>query len=225
MIKILLVDDEPDILDFLSYNLKKEGFVIFTANNGKEALEVVNRTIPDLIILDIMMPYLDGVETCRLLRKKPELDNTIITFLTARNEEAYLINALGVGGDDYFTKPISPQALVSRVKALLRRHNIIKSGNDGNSIKLGNIEVDIQKMVVLVGEKLIDLPRKEFELLLLLTSRPGKVFSRSEIYAKVWGTTVLVSERTLDVHILKLREKIGEDCIKTVKGMGYKFNM
>jgi two-component system, OmpR family, alkaline phosphatase synthesis response regulator PhoP len=224
MIKILLVDDEPDILDFLGYNLKKEGFDVLTANNGKDALEIVDKITPDLIILDIMMPYIDGIETCRLLREKRHLEHTLITFLTARSEESYLINALGVGGDDYFTKPISPQALVSRVKALLRRHNV-KGGNDGNSLILGDIEIDQQKMSVLVGKKSIDLPRKEFELLSLLVSRPGKVFSRAEIYAKVWGATVIVSERTLDVHILKLREKIGEEYIKTVKGIRYKFNM
>jgi two-component system, OmpR family, alkaline phosphatase synthesis response regulator PhoP len=207
----------------LSYNLKKEGFYVETAPNGEKGIEVATKMLPHLIVLDIMMPVLDGIETCRLLRQLPQFETTLITFLSARNEEAWLVRALDAGGDDYFTKPITPQVLTSRVKALLRRHKAESIGDEG-IIKIATLEIDNQKMQVLREGIPIDLPRKEFELLLLLVSRPGKVFTRSEIYSKIWGNGVQVGERTIDVHILKVREKVGEEYIKTIKGIGYKFN-
>lgn len=223
MTKILIVDDEIDILDFLSYNLKKEGFDVSTALNGKEALEIAHKTAPDLIILDIMMPEIDGIEVCRRLRAKPEFNQTIITFLTARDEDFTQIKALDVGGDDYITKPIKPQVLISRVKALLRRNKKEEEDKDV-IIEVSDLKIDRQRVQVLRGDKIIDLPKKEFELLLLLVSRPGKVFTREEIYHKIWGSDVIVGDRTIDVHIRKLREKIGSDQIKTLKGIGYKFD-
>lgn len=223
MTKILIVDDEIDILDFLGYNLRKEGFEVVTASNGKDALELAKTTQPQLIILDIMMPELDGIEVCRRLRAQPQFSNTIITFLTARDEDFTQINALDVGGDDYITKPIKPQLLISRVKALLRRNK--KELNEENDIiYVSDLKIDKQRIQVLRGTEIIDLPKKEFELLLLLVSRPGKVFTREEIYHKIWGNDVIVGDRTIDVHIRKLREKIGSDQIKTLKGIGYKFD-
>lgn len=223
MTKILVVDDEEDILDFLSYNLKKEGFEVSTASNGADALEIANKSLPDLIILDIMMPELDGIEVCRRLRAQPQFQQTIITFLTARDEDFTQIKALDVGGDDYITKPIKPQLLISRVKALLRRNKKEKDEKD-QIIEVSDLKIDRQRVQVLRGEEIIDLPKKEFELLLLLVSRPGKVFTREEIYHKIWGSDVIVGDRTIDVHIRKLREKIGSDQIKTLKGIGYKFD-
>ncbi len=223
MTKILIVDDELDILDFLSYNLKKEGFDVTTAANGKDALVLAAQTKPNLIILDIMMPELDGIEVCRRLRAKTEFNETIIAFLTARDEDLSQIIALDVGGDDFIAKPIKPQVLVSRVKALLRRNKIEMDEKDV-IIKVADLEIDRQKVKVLRGSESIDLPRKEFELLLLLVSRPGKVFTREEIYSKIWGSNVIVGDRTIDVHIRKLREKLGSDNIKTLKGVGYKFD-
>ena len=223
MTKILIVDDENDILDFLSYNLKKEGFDVTTAANGKDALVLAAQTKPNLIILDIMMPELDGIEVCRRLRAKTEFNETIIAFLTARDEDLSQIIALDVGGDDFIAKPIKPQVLVSRVKALLRRNKIEMDEKDV-IIKVADLEIDRQKVKVLRGSESIDLPRKEFELLLLLVSRPGKVFTREEIYSKIWGSNVIVGDRTIDVHIRKLREKLGSDNIKTLKGVGYKFD-
>ncbi len=224
MTKILVVDDEEDILDFLSYNLKKEGFDVATATNGLDALAIAQKTQPDLIILDIMMPELDGIEVCRRLRAEPQFKQTVITFLTARDEDFTQIKALDVGGDDYITKPIKPQLLVSRVKALLRRNKIEKDEKD-DIIAVSDLKIDRQRVQVLRGEEIIDLPKKEFELLLLLVSRPGKVFTREEIYHKIWGNDVIVGDRTIDVHIRKLREKIGSDQIKTLKGIGYKFDL
>ncbi len=222
MTKILIVDDETDILDFVSYNLKKEGFEVLTASNGKEGLQLASQHRPQLIILDIMMPELDGVEVCRRLRAQPEFNGTIIAFLTARDEDLSQISALDVGGDDYIAKPIKPQVLVSRVKALLRRN---KAENDMEAIiRVADIAIDRQKIQVIKGDKQIDLPRKEFELLLLLVSRPGKVFTRDEIYNKIWGSDVIVGDRTIDVHIRKLREKLGSENIRTLKGIGYKFD-
>jgi two-component system, OmpR family, alkaline phosphatase synthesis response regulator PhoP len=223
MTKILIVDDEPDILEFLSYNLRREGFDVVTANSGKEALEVALKTRPQLIILDIMMPEMDGAEVCRRLRANPDFDNTTITFLTARDEDVSQISALDVGGDDYITKPIKPQVFISRINALLRRN---KSQNQGNEhiIKIADLEINKEKVQILRGSEIIDLPKKEFELLLLLVSKPGKVFTREEIYNKIWGNDVIVGDRTIDVHIRKLREKIGVDNIKTLKGIGYKFD-
>lgn len=223
MTKILIVDDEQDILEFVSYNLKKEGFDIETAQNGKSALEKAAKFRPHLVVLDIMMPEMDGVEVCRQLREKPEFNQTIIAFLTARDEDLSLIRALDVGGDDYITKPIKPQVLVSRVKALLRRNKIENLDNEG-IIEIADLKIDRQKVHILRGQETIELPRKEFELLLLLVSRPGKVFTRDEIYNKIWGSTVIVGDRTIDVHIRKLREKLGDDYIKTLKGIGYKFD-
>ena len=223
MTKILIVDDEQDILEFVSYNLKKEGFDIETAQNGKSALEKAAKFRPHLVVLDIMMPEMDGVEVCRQLRAKPEFNQTIIAFLTARDEDLSLIRALDVGGDDYITKPIKPQVLVSRVKALLRRNKIENLDNEG-IIEIADLKIDRQKVHILRGQETIELPRKEFELLLLLVSRPGKVFTRDEIYNKIWGSTVIVGDRTIDVHIRKLREKLGDDYIKTLKGIGYKFD-
>ena len=207
----------------MSYNLKKEGFDVTTAANGKDALILAAQIKPNLIILDIMMPELDGIEVCRRLRAQAEFNETIIAFLTARDEDLSQIIALDVGGDDFIAKPIKPQVLVSRVKALLRRNKIEMDEKDV-IIKVADLEIDRQKVKVLRGSESIDLPRKEFELLLLLVSRPGKVFTREEIYSKIWGSNVIVGDRTIDVHIRKLREKLGSDNIKTLKGVGYKFD-
>jgi two-component system, OmpR family, alkaline phosphatase synthesis response regulator PhoP len=223
MTKILIVDDENDILDFLGYNLRKEGFDVATAINGKEGIAKALHYNPNLIILDIMMPEMDGVEACRQLRQYPQFNKTIIAFLTARDEELSQISALDVGGDDYITKPIKPQVLISRVNALLRRHNT-ESADSQLVIKVADLEIDRQRMQIMRGDMTIELPRKEFELLLLLVSRPGKVFTRDEIYNKIWGNSVIVGDRTIDVHIRKLREKLGADNIKTLKGVGYKFD-
>jgi two-component system, OmpR family, alkaline phosphatase synthesis response regulator PhoP len=223
MTKILIVDDEPDILDFLSYNLRREGFDVVTAASGKEALETALKIRPQLIILDIMMPEMDGVEVCRRLRANPDFDNTTITFLTARDEDVSQISALDVGGDDYITKPIKPQVFISRINALLRRSKTETSANE-HIIRIAGLEIDKEKVRILRGSEIIDLPKKEFELLLLLVSKPGKVFTREEIYNKIWGNDVIVGDRTIDVHIRKLREKIGVDNIKTLKGIGYKFD-
>jgi two-component system, OmpR family, alkaline phosphatase synthesis response regulator PhoP len=223
MTKILIVDDENDILDFLSYNLKKEGFDVSTASNGKEGIAKALQLNPNLIIMDIMMPEMDGVEACRQLRQYPQFNKTVIAFLTARDEELSQISALDVGGDDYISKPIKPQVLISRVNALLRRHNS-ETADSQLIIKIADLEIDRQKMKILRGDVAIELPRKEFELLLLLVSRPGKVFTRDEIYNKIWGNNVIVGDRTIDVHIRKLREKLGNENIKTLKGVGYKFD-
>ncbi|PPK88112.1 two-component system alkaline phosphatase synthesis response regulator PhoP [Neolewinella xylanilytica] len=221
--KILLVDDEPDILEILEFNLLKEGFEVATAGNGEEGLAVARKFQPDLIVLDIMMPIMDGVEVCRQLRADSKFDNTIITFLTAREEDYSQIAALDTGGDDYITKPIRPRVLISRVKALLRRNARQEDEADSSSISIGDLEIDLEQIVVRRGEERIDLAKKEFDLLTLLAGKPGKVFSREEIFNKVWGTDVIVGNRTIDVHIRKLREKLGDHYIKTIKGIGYKF--
>ncbi|HCQ29768.1 MAG TPA: DNA-binding response regulator [Flavobacteriales bacterium] len=223
--KILLVDDEQDILDLLGYNLKKEGYQIITASNGKEAIETAQKEKPDLIIMDLMMPEMDGMEACHEIRKIPELQHTLITFLSARNEDFTQVAGLDAGADDYITKPIKPRLLVSRVKALLRRKNSgnIKDTNDNTKITVGNITIDREKYSAFKNGKEVILPKKEFELLALLMSKPGKVFTRDVILEKVWGGEVVVGDRTIDVHIRKLREKIGDKVIKTVKGVGYKF--
>lgn len=220
--KILLVDDEPDILDFLSYNLKKEGYIVYTANNGAEAIQISKTEKPHLIVLDIMMPEMDGMETCRQLKEIPDLKNTIITFLTARNEEYTQIAGFEVGADDFITKPIKPRVFMSRVKALLRRYKS-ESPIVVGIVDLGNLKIDTEKHMVYKLDEQIELPRKEFSLLLLLSSKPGKVFKREVILDTVWGDDVVVGDRTIDVHIRKLREKLGEEYIKTVKGVGYKF--
>jgi two-component system alkaline phosphatase synthesis response regulator PhoP len=224
--KILLVDDEPDILEFLSYNLKNEGFVIYTANNGREAVQIAEKYKPHLVMLDVMMPEMDGIEACEQIRKIPGLEHTLIAFLTARGEDYSQIAGFEAGGDDYITKPIKPKVLVSRIKALLKRAKI----NSGESKKRSDLLIESGDLIIdkeryLVVKKGVDivLPRKEFELLSLLISKPEKVFSRNEIFDNVWGNNIVVGDRTIDVHIRKLREKLGDDCIKTVKGIGYKY--
>ncbi|HKK74841.1 MAG TPA: response regulator transcription factor [Saprospiraceae bacterium] len=219
-VKILIVDDEPDILDILRYNLEKEGYKVFTAEDGKAGIQLAEKEQPHLIILDIMMPRMDGVEVCRNLRSKPMFKKTVITFLTAREEDYSQIAALDVGGDDYITKPIRPRVFMSRIKALIRR---LDRSEDEETVKVGDLKIDKEKVSVIRGEEVIELAKKEFELLYLLVSKPGKVFSREEIFNKVWGTDVIVGNRTIDVHIRKLREKIGDHYIKTIKGIGYKF--
>jgi two-component system alkaline phosphatase synthesis response regulator PhoP len=223
-VKILIVDDEPDILDFIRYNLVKEGFEVFTASNGEDGIKTAEQVKPRLIILDIMMPKMDGVEVCRQLRSKPEFEHTLITFLTAREEDYSQIAALDVGGDDYITKPIRPRVFLSRIKALLRRsERREEEREEPNTLSIGDLIIDRDRVTVSKEEEVIELAKKEFELLYLLVSKPGKVFSREEIFNKVWGTDVIVGNRTIDVHIRKLREKIGDHYIKTIKGIGYKF--
>ncbi|HRJ15948.1 MAG TPA: response regulator transcription factor [Saprospiraceae bacterium] len=221
--KILLVDDEPDILDFLRYNLQKEGFQVFTAGDGVEGLRKAEEIRPHLAILDIMMLKMDGVELCRQLRTRPELANMLIVFLTARDEDYSQIAALDVGGDDYITKPIRPRVFMSRINALLRRFERKDEAEAEQVIRVADLAIDRERVSVMRGEEVIELAKKEFELLSLLASKPGKVFTREEIFSKVWGADVIVGNRTIDVHIRKLREKIGEDYIKTIKGIGYKF--
>jgi len=222
--KILLVDDEPDILEFMEYNLRKEGYKVYTGKNGKEAIDIARKEKPNLIIIDIMMPVMDGIEACRHIREIPELKNTIITFLSARNEEYSQIAGFDVGADDYITKPIKPRILVSRVKALLRRVNGINDNGATAILTIGDLQIDRERYLVIKKGETISLPRKEFELLALLTSKPGKVFTREDILARVWGTDIIVGDRTIDVHIRKIREKLGDESIKTIKGIGYKFD-
>ena len=222
--RILIVDDEPDILEFLGYNLKKEGFIILDSQNGKDAIKIAKENIPHLILLDVMMPEMDGIETCRTIREIPALRNTLIAMLTARGEDYSQISGFEAGADDYITKPVRIKVLLSRIKALLKRVDI--SGpqpGEQSIITKGNLIVDKEKYVVLLGEEIIALPKKEFELLWLLISRPNKVFTREDIYSVIWGDQIIVGERTIDVHIRKLREKIGNDHIVTVKGIGYRF--
>ncbi len=219
--KILLVDDETDVLDFMKYNLEKEGFWVYTAHNGVEAIQLAKKMNPHLIILDLMMPKMDGIETCRELRNIPEFKNTIITFLTARDEDYSQIAGFEVGADDYITKPIKPRVFISRIRALLRR---LETNETAAKIVVGDIEIDRERYVVIRAGKEISLPRKEFELMNLLVSKPGRVFKREEILSKVWGNDTIVGDRTIDVHIRKLREKIGDDYFKTIKGIGYKFD-
>ncbi|RAJ18123.1 response regulator transcription factor [Olleya aquimaris] len=220
-IKILLVDDEPDILEIVSYNLSNEGYQIITAKNGLEAVKKAKKEKPQLIILDVMMPEMDGIEACEAIRKLPELSTTLITFLTARGEDYSQVAGFDAGADDYITKPIKPKVLVSKVKALLRRLKPIE-GNK-SLIKIGNLIINREEYKIELDNQEIILPRKEFELLYLLASKPGKVFKREDILNRVWGNEVVVGGRTIDVHIRKLREKIGDHAFKTVKGVGYKF--
>ena len=221
--KILLVDDEQDILDFLSYNLEKEGFKVDCATNGKDAIAKAKKQIPDLIVLDVMMPGMDGIETCREIRHIESLKNVLIAFLTARNEDYSQIAGFDVGADDYITKPIKPRVLVSRIKALMRRVSSV-TGQPNDIVEVGGIRVEKDRHMVVKSGIEISLPKKEFKLLALLISKPGKVFSREYILQHVWGSEVVVGDRTIDVHIRKLREKIGDDYIKTIKGVGYKFD-
>jgi two-component system alkaline phosphatase synthesis response regulator PhoP len=225
-IKILLVDDEPDILEIVGYNLKNEGYQVFTAKNGLEAIKMAKKTIPQLIILDIMMPEMDGIEACEKIRATASLENVLITFFTARGEDYSQVAGFNVGADDYITKPIKPKVLVSKIKALLRR---VKNSNETSAnefykqIKVGDIVIDREEYVIIKDGEKLSLPRKEFELFALLASKPDKVFKRDAILDQVWGNEVIVGGRTIDVHIRKLREKIGDDFFKTVKGVGYKF--
>ncbi len=222
-IKVLVVDDEEDILELLKYNLKKEGYEVKTALNGMKAVEIARTFIPDLVILDIMMPSQDGVETCRQLRDIPELINTYIIFLTARVEEYSEVAAFEVGADDYITKPIKPRALMSRINALFRRKHDKKK--EKSVITAGSLIIDRGSYTVTINDSVITLPKKEFELLFYLAQNPNKVFSRDDLLQNIWSTDVYVLARTVDVHIRKVREKIGEGYITTVKGVGYKFEM
>lgn len=222
-IKILLVDDEPDILEIVGYNLSQEGYQVFTAINGKEAVSKAQKEVPHLIIMDVMMPEMDGMEACEVIRKIPELNHVIITFLTARNEDYSQVAGFEVGADDYIAKPIKPKLLVSKVKALLRR--LKDDETHSETLNVGGIEINREEYKIIKDGLEIVLPRKEFELFYLLASKPGKVFKREDILDKVWGNDVIVGGRTIDVHIRKLREKIGEDLFKTIKGVGYKFEL
>ena len=222
-IKILLVDDEPDILEIIGYNLSQEGYQVITAVNGKEAVSKAKKEVPDLIIMDVMMPEMDGMEACEAIRNTPELNHIIITFLTARSEDYSQMAGFDSGGDDYITKPIKPKLLVSKVKALLRRLKEEVKSND--VINVGDIVINREEYIIIKDGETIALPRKEFELFYLLASKPGKVFTREDILDKVWGNEVVVGGRTIDVHIRKLREKIGDDYFKTIKGVGYKFEV
>jgi two-component system, OmpR family, alkaline phosphatase synthesis response regulator PhoP len=225
--KVLLVDDELDILEFLSYNLEKEGYKVYTAKNGVEAIKIAEQKTPHLIILDVMMPEMDGIAACEELRKIPSLNSTVIAFLTARGEDYSQIAGFEAGADDYITKPVRPKVLISRVKALLKRTGEAPQTTtevvDSNIITIGNLTIDKERYLIRIDDGEMILPRKEFELLSLLVSKPGKVFTREEIYFSVWGENVVVGDRTIDVHIRKLREKIGNNHIKTLKGIGYKF--
>jgi len=220
-IKILLVDDEPDILEIVGYNLSAEGYKVITAENGVQGVKLAKKEKPHLIILDVMMPEMDGIEACEQIRVIPELKDVIITFLTARGEDYSQVAGFEAGADDYITKPIKPKVLVSKVKALLRRYK--EGEQQENVLKIGNLTIDRDAYKILLSGTEISLPRKEFELLSLLASKPGKVFKREEILDNVWGNDVVVGGRTIDVHIRKLREKIGDDSFKTVKGVGYKY--
>ena len=222
-IKILLVDDEQDILEIVGYNLSQEGYKIVTASNGKEAIAVAKKERPQLIIMDVMMPEMDGMEACENIRKIPELSNILITFLTARSEDYSQVAGFDAGADDYIAKPIKPKLLVSKVKALLRR--LKDDSPSSENLNVGSIEINREEYKIVMEGREIVLPRKEFELFYLLASKPGKVFKREEILDKVWGNEVIVGGRTIDVHIRKLREKIGEDFFKTIKGVGYKFEI
>jgi len=222
---ILLVDDEKDILEFLSYNLKKEGFAVFTAKSGKEALDKAIKIKPHLIVLDVMMPEMDGIETCMELRKQKQTQDAVIIFLTARGEDYSQIAGLDAGADDYISKPVKPKVFLSKINSLLRRSQKAPDPGETEIIELGDLKIDAESYMVHHREKVISLPKKEFELLLLLTSKPNKVFTRDEIFSRIWGNDVIVGERTIDVHIRKIREKLDISNIKTIKGVGYKFEL
>ena len=217
--KILVVDDEPDIIEILQFNLENEGYQVFSAANGKEALKLAEMRIPHLIILDLMMPVMDGIETCERLRMDKKFNNSLIMFLSARGEDYSQVAAFESGADDYVTKPIKPRILNSKVKALLRRFKT----DFGQILSFENLVIDSERYIVNVNSKSINLPRKEFELLFLLASKPGKVFKRDKIMESVWGTDIIVGDRTIDVHIRKLREKLGKNLFRTIKGVGYQF--
>lgn len=221
MHKVLVVDDEESILELLKYNLEKGGYEVKTASDGSKAVDIARKFIPDLVLLDIMMPKMDGVETCRMLRDIPELQQTFVVFLTARSEEYSEVAAFDVGADDYITKPIKPRALMSRISALFRRDS--KKSPPSSLITVGDLVIDRSSYTIKVSDREINLPKKEFELLYFLAQNPNKVFSREDLLQNIWGSDVYVLARTVDVHIRKVREKIGEDYITTVKGVGYKF--
>ena len=220
--KILIVDDEPDILELIEYNLKKEGYQVFLAHNGQEAVTEAKRSLPDLIVLDIMMPKMDGIEACRIMRTMPEFKNTFMVFLTARSEEYSEIAGFNVGADDYIAKPIKPRALVSRINAILRRNAPSEDVSD-NKLEIDDLVIDREAYLVFQKGVKVVLAKKEFELLYLLASKPGKVYTREVILKNIWEDSVVVTNRTIDVHIRKVREKLGDDIISTVKGVGYKF--
>lgn len=222
---VLLVDDEPDIIEFLSYNLRRDGFTVYTSTNGKDAIDSAIEHQPHIIVLDIMMPGMDGIEACRVMRSNHALKNTAITFLTARGEDYSQIEGFEAGADDFIRKPISPRVLISRIKALLKR--VDKNDQTGKKliIQLKDLVIDREKFIVERNGKKINLSRKEFDLLYMLTSRPDKVFTRDEIFEQVWGDEVIVGERTIDVHIHKIREKIGIESIRTIKGVGYCYTL
>ncbi|MFM1876765.1 MAG: hypothetical protein RL266_2502 [Bacteroidota bacterium] len=219
--KVLIVDDEPDIIELVTYILEKEGIQVVSARNGLEGIEVAEAEDPDLVILDVMMPDMDGIEVCNKLRSMPKFGSTLISFLTARSEDYSQIAGFEAGADDYITKPIRPKTLVARINAILKR----KRTRPGNAVdhSFGDLSIDLDKRLVTVGSKAIDLPKKEFDLLVLLCSDPEKVFSREEIFTELWNKDVLVGDRTIDVHIRKLRKKLGNDRIITLKGVGYRF--
>lgn len=221
--KILLVDDEADILEFLGYNLRKEGYEVYTSSNGKDGLAKAVEIVPQLIVLDVMMPEMDGIETCKEIRQIPGLKNTIVIFLTARGEDYSQIAGFEAGADDYVTKPVKPRVLVSRIKALLRRYRETPVDEDAQILRLDELIIDRSKYTVVKDKKEYNLPRKEFELLSLLASRPNRVFTREDILSAIWGDDVIVGDRTIDVHVRKLREKLGIENIRTIKGVGYKF--
>lgn len=218
--KILVVDDDPDIVEFITYNLQKEGFETLSANNGETAIQVAIEQKPDLLILDVMMPGMDGMEVCQVLREMPDFQKTYIVFLSARAEDFSQLAGFAVGADDYIVKPVKPKILIARIKALMKR--MLIDDAPGKFIYTKNLTIDIERHQVRMDNKNIDFPKKEFELLSLLASKPGRVFTREEIYIRLWGEEIIVSERTLDVYIRKIREKIGEQLIRTVKGVGYK---
>ncbi|SKB42086.1 response regulator transcription factor [Daejeonella lutea] len=220
--KVLIVDDEPDIRELIEYNLKKEGYQVYTATNGQEAVTEAKRVLPDLIILDIMMPKMDGIEACRILRSMNEFKNTFMVFLTARSEEYSEIAGFNVGADDYIAKPIKPRALTSRVNAILRR-NVQAESEEENKLEIADLIIDREAFLVFRNGERITLAKKEFELLYLLASKPGKVYTRDVILNNIWEESVVVTNRTIDVHIRKLREKLGDRYVTTVKGVGYKF--
>jgi two-component system alkaline phosphatase synthesis response regulator PhoP len=223
--KILIVDDEADILELIQYNLNQEGYQVFTASNGQEAITVAKKVLPDLILLDVMMPKMDGIEACRLMRTLPEFKQTFMVFLTARNEEYSEIAGFNVGADDYITKPIKPRALVSRINAILRRTGQQNEQEQSpKKLEIEDLIIDRESFLVYKAGKKVVLAKKEFELLHLLASKPGKVFTRDQILKSIWEESVIVTNRTIDVHIRKLREKLGDSYVGTVKGVGYKFN-
>ena len=219
--KILVVDDDPDIVEILRYNLSLAGYEVKSASNGKECIKKAKLFLPQIILLDVMMPEMDGIEACSLLQKIPSLENTRVIFLSARNEEYTQLSAFNAGADDYISKPVKPKILLKKISSIIKRINAVNKDED--IIKLGNIIIDRNKFLIIKDDIEIYLPKKEFELLYLLASQPGNVFTRDQIMNKVWGSEIIVGDRTIDVHIRKLREKIGDLCFKTIKGVGYKF--